>query len=367
MCYAKPGTRCLSHVVEDINKSKSDLQETQAKVKTLESETNLSSNQKKSLASAKAKIGKLESKIESLEKEKNYTKQGLKALRAKEPRVRQYGTAEEREELAEQINDANEVYSSRADAYDKIHGTVDYRKPASGFGEKDFEKVSQKADAYRSKMIDLKHVRDSATTSTDRDNAIRQMRSLKKEIETFNESNEHMLKTRDHVEKGYIDNPTPVSKLEEDRDRYMADAKNAFKEYQSNGSRNALEFSVYSKNMSLANAKMSGLAKVGYRMEMPCLKSSSGNTMNYGMTYSEDGKTAYWENYKTGEKVEYNDGVANEGKSFMIRGEKYTIGREVQPVTVHKDMWTAKPRIVSNVARMRVLSEVEAHKAKRTP
>lgn len=359
MCYAKPGTRCLSHVVEDINKSKSDLKETQAKVDNLESADSISSNQKKSLDSAKAKIGKLKSKIESLEKEKNYTKQGLKELYAKEVRVRKYGTAEERDNIIEQVNDANEVYRSRADAYDKIHGTVDYRKPASGFSEKDFEKASQKADAFRTKMYNLREVKDSAKTSSDRDKAILQMRSLKKEIENFNESNEHMLKTRDHVENGYIDNPTPISKLEDDKSKYMTDAKNAFEEYQSNGSRNARDFAVYSKNMALANGKMVGLAKVNYRMEMPCLKSSSGSTMNYGMTYSEDGKTAYWENYKTGEKVEYNDGVANKGKAFMIRGEKYTIDREIQPVTVHKDNWTAEPRIVSNISRMRVLSELK--------
>lgn len=358
MCYAKPGTRCLSHVVKDLKKLKADLRDAQEQMDEFEGRSELTSAEQKTLNSTHEKIEKLQSKIEVLEQEKFYTKQGLAGLRHSNAQIHKHGTNEEIDAHNKLYKEAQEVYRSRADAYDKIHGTVDYRTPASNVSDLAYDDARKKVDELNAKVREAERAYKAEQDSQSRDKAILKCRSVIKEYKSAQEAYWHIAQTREHVNNGYIDNPTSIGDLKRDRDQYVQNAKDAYQEYQSGGVRTSYDYAFYSKNMAVSNNKMIALAQKDYRITMPCLKSSSGETMHYGMTYSRDGKTAYWENYKTGEKVEYNEGVANEGKKFSIRGQEYTIGREVQPVTIHNDDRTGVPRIVSNIARMKVLDEV---------
>lgn len=323
MCYAKPGTRCLGHVQQEMSKLKTAIND----------ESDL-----------KAK-NKMKAKYYELRRERDYTKAGLQELREKSQKIPKNSPYEAR------LRKAEEVYNQRARDYDSLNGTVDYRKPASDTSvlamEKQVETIRQLNNEYsnagsENTIAYIDGDTEKEALWTKKQNEIKE--KLDKAVAKYN----HMQMTRSHIDKGIIKDNTPVESYKKSADLAMEKAKKSLAKFNSpDGSGKDYQYALSYKAIALGEHRKAWISQKNGQLDMPVLIDSEGNQAPYGMTYDQK-DTAVFQNYQNGESYEYTDGVADEGKKFSAGGKTYTIVRRKQNVRVEPN----SGKIVADIPRL---------------
>jgi hypothetical protein len=182
MCYKWPGPRCYSHGKEDYNKKEqSFVDATMIAVKTGEAE------HMENAEAAKKEMIKAEMEMYA-------TKEGLGVLKAKLDK--QFENKEiTGNQRHDQFHNAQDVYTTRMNAYDRKNKTVDGRKPSKEWRPEDQRKIVNQINS--NSLLLTEYEKDRNKTA--------KIKPLQNKQRLLQNRIDHARMTKNHItEKGYL-------------------------------------------------------------------------------------------------------------------------------------------------------------------